>query len=72
MNNLRIIREEQSFTKKDLANAVGVTERYISFIEQGTRTPSLDIASKIANIFLSSNCTKNTFNNKSKSKEKSA
>ncbi|WP_432719121.1 helix-turn-helix transcriptional regulator [Pectinatus frisingensis] len=75
MNYLKIVREKQCFTKRDLANAVGVTERYISFIEQGKRTPSLEIAGKIArvldnsvdNIFLPVKCTKSTLKDKEKS-----
>ncbi|WP_196604600.1 helix-turn-helix transcriptional regulator [Pectinatus haikarae] len=69
MNKLKIIREKNNLTKQELANAIGVTVRYIAFIEQGKRTPSLEIASKIAiilnssidNIFISNLCTKSTY-----------
>ena len=48
-----------------LASAVGVTQRYIGFIEAGDRTPSLKVAKKIADvlgstvddIFLPKKCT---------------
>lgn len=75
MNFLKEIREKNNLTKQQLANKIGVTERYIAFIEQGERTPSLEIAGKIANvlkssvdhIFLSAKCTNSTLNSKEKS-----
>ena len=70
MNYLKKIRVENGLTKQQLANAIGVTERYIAFIEQGKRTPSLEMAGKIAKIlnssvdkiFLPSCCTESTHN----------
>lgn len=68
MNRLKNIREKNKLTKQQLAISVGVTERYIAFIEKGKRTPSLDIAGKIAKtlnssvdyIFLPYKCTIST------------
>lgn len=69
MNNLRKIRNENKLTQQDLAIKLGVTQRYIAFIEKGDRTPSLENACKIAEIlktsvekiFLPLKCTKSTF-----------
>ncbi|CEO06000.1 DNA binding protein [[Clostridium] sordellii] len=38
-------------TQTQLGELLGVTPRYIAFLEKGERTPSLDIAFKIAKIF---------------------
>ena len=54
-----------NLSQDQLASAVGVTQRYIGFIEAGDRTPSLKVAKKIADaldstvddIFLSKECT---------------
>lgn len=68
MNRLRDIRTSKDISQQELANKIGVTQRYIAFIEQNERTPSLGTAFKIANslgvsieeIFLSLKCTKST------------
>ena len=39
--NIKQLRQEQKITQKDLANALGVTQRKISFMETGTTEPSL-------------------------------
>jgi len=65
MNNLREIRIKKKLTQQDLASKIGVTQRYIAFIEKGDRTPSLENACKMAvvlktsveEIFLSVKCT---------------
>lgn len=54
-----------NLSQDQLASAVGVTQRYIGFIEAGDRTPSLKVAKKIADvlnstvddIFLPKKCT---------------
>lgn len=54
-----------NLSQDQLASAVGVTQRYIGFIEAGDRTPSLKVAKKIADvldstvddIFLTKKCT---------------
>ena len=65
INELRKYREVANLSQDQLASAVGVTQRYIGFIEAGDRTPSLKVAKKIADvlnstvddIFLSKECT---------------
>lgn len=68
MNKVKDKRIEKNLTQLELANLVGVTPKYIGFIENGERNPSLQVAQKIANalgygiddIFLRSGCTKCT------------
>ena len=48
MNKLKEIRVKNNLTQQELANKLGVTQRYIAFIENGDRTPSLENACKIA------------------------
>lgn len=68
INQLRNIRESRGLSQTELAYKVGVTPRYVAFIETGDRNPSLKTASKIAevlnttvdDIFLSNKCTKCT------------
>ena len=65
INELRKYREAANLSQDQLASAVGVTQRYIGFIEAGDRTPSLKVAKKIADvlnstvddIFLPKKCT---------------
>jgi putative transcriptional regulator len=72
MNALREIRIKNQLTQQELANQLGVTQRYVAFVEKGERTPSLDIAFKMAailrssveDIFLSKMCTKSTHDTK--------
>lgn len=69
MNKLKEYREKKSLSREQLAVELGVSGRYIAFLEQGERTPSLNTAIKIANyfgtsiedIFLNKKCTKSTF-----------
>lgn len=69
MNNLKEIRSKNKLTQQELAMKIGVTQRYIAFIEKGDRTPSLENACKIAKIlktsveqiFLTPNCTNSTY-----------
>jgi putative transcriptional regulator len=51
MNALKELRLEKKISQNQLANAIQVTPKYISFLENGERTPSLDIAKKIASYF---------------------
>ena len=46
INELRKYREMANLSQDQLASAVGVTQRYIGFIEAGDRTPSLKVAKK--------------------------
>lgn len=69
MNNIKKYREENSLTREQLASELGLTGRYIAFLERGERTPSLNTAVKISeyfgvkieDIFLNNKCTKSTF-----------
>lgn len=68
MSKLRDIRKSKNISQEQLAVDVGITVRYIAFLESGDRSPSLTIAFKIAkalgvsieDIFLPSECTKCT------------
>ncbi|MES5892932.1 helix-turn-helix domain-containing protein [Bacillus cereus group sp. RP43] len=48
MNVITKLRKEQDITQEDLALKVGITRAYLSNIENGKHTPSLDVAFKIA------------------------
>lgn len=41
-------RKKKELTQEQLAETIGVSTRYIGFIEQGQRVPSLKTADKIA------------------------
>jgi putative transcriptional regulator len=66
MNKLKEIRMKNNISQELLACKVGVTVRYIAFLESGARKPSIDVAFKIAkvlkatvdDIFLPRKCTK--------------
>ncbi|MDD2233647.1 MAG: helix-turn-helix transcriptional regulator [Desulfitobacteriaceae bacterium] len=68
MNVLKEVRISKKKTIEDLADAVKVSKRHISFIETGKRNPSLELAFEIAHyfkmtvdeIFLPRNCTNST------------
>ncbi|WP_057566543.1 helix-turn-helix transcriptional regulator [Paraclostridium sordellii] len=51
MNKIKYLRNINKMTQTQLGELLGVTPRYIAFLEKGERTPSLDIAFKIAKIF---------------------
>lgn len=48
MNKLKEKRIKQNISRMELAVAAGVGARYIGFIEENKRNPSLEIAYKIA------------------------
>ena len=68
MPKLKEIRLKRNISQEELAYKVGVTVRYIAFLEAGVRKPSITLAFKIANvlntsiekIFLPSECTECT------------
>lgn len=72
MKNLKTLRENAGLTREELAVKLGLSGRYIAFIEDGERTPSLNTAKSIANyfnvtvdeIFLNTKCTNSTLNKK--------
>lgn len=49
-NRLKKLRENTGMTQTELAFKVGVTERYIAFLESGARKPSLVLAWKISRL----------------------
>lgn len=73
MKDLKTLRKNAGLTREELAVKLGLSGRYIAFIEDGERTPSLNTANLIANyfgtsvdeIFLNTECTNSTFTNKS-------
>ena len=50
MNRLKELREKAGLSYEELAVKLGVSVRYIRFIETGDRTPSLRIALKISKL----------------------
>lgn len=69
MNRVMQYRKAKKLTRTELAANVGVSERYIFFIEKGERTPSMKVAKRLAevlcagieDIFLDDTCTKSTY-----------
>jgi transcriptional regulator with XRE-family HTH domain len=49
--NLRELRRQQDKTQLDLANELHVTAQYISFLETGRKTPSIDFVLLCAELF---------------------
>lgn len=43
-------RKKKNLTQDQLAEIIGVSTRYIGFIEQGQRSPSIKTADKIARV----------------------
>lgn len=68
MNNLKQIRIENKLSREELSSKLGLTARYIAFLENGERNPSLPTAYRISDffnkpvedIFLNTKCTKST------------
>jgi DNA-binding XRE family transcriptional regulator len=50
-NRIALLRTEQSTTRQELAEKVGVNYQTIGFIERGDYFPSLELAFKIAEVF---------------------
>lgn len=46
--NLRLLRKAKKIKQRELAEGVGITQAYLSYIEKGKRNPTLDIVEKIA------------------------
>ena len=51
LNKLKEFRIKNGLSQSELAKEIGVTVRYIAFIEAGQRTPSLTIGIQIARFF---------------------
>lgn len=44
---IRFVRLAQGMSQEELANKSGVSDTFISFVENGNRTPSWDVAERI-------------------------
>lgn len=51
VKTLRKMREDLKLSKKEVAQKIGVSERYIFSIEKGERTPSDKIRGKLSKIY---------------------
>lgn len=49
--NIKSYRQSRSMTQKELADFLGYTESYISYIEKGERKISVDDLERIAKLF---------------------
>lgn len=49
-NNLKYFRKKNNMTQFELAKKLGVSPRYIAFLEAGERLPSLSLALKMEDI----------------------
>lgn len=49
-NWLKKIRNEKGLTQQDVANSGGFARTYYTMVEQGKRTPSVDVAKSIARV----------------------
>lgn len=49
--NVQRLRDERSMSQGELADAIGVHQTHISKIERGVKSPSLDVAQKLAQYF---------------------
>ena len=49
-DELRHIREMTGMSQEDLAEEVGLTQVMVSYIENGTRRPSVETAKRIAKV----------------------
>lgn len=50
-SNIRVRREHSGLTQKELAEKMGVQQTYVSYLEVGTKIPTLANASKLSEIF---------------------
>ena len=51
MNNVKEIRTERSLTQTNVSEKAGITQAYLSQIENGKRSMSIVTAVKLANVF---------------------
>jgi Zn-dependent peptidase ImmA (M78 family)/DNA-binding XRE family transcriptional regulator len=49
-SRLTIARKRREYTKKRLADAIGITDRMVSFYEAGTKAPSSEALVRLANV----------------------
>ncbi|MBC3863661.1 helix-turn-helix transcriptional regulator [Undibacterium jejuense] len=50
-NRISVFRAERNISRKELAEAVGVNNQTIGYLERGDYKPSLELAMKIAQYF---------------------
>ena len=50
-NRIALFRAERGVSRRDLAEAVGVNNQTIGYLERGDYKPSLELAMKIADYF---------------------
>lgn len=50
-NRIALFRAEQAVSRRELAEAVGVNNQTIGYLERGDYKPSLELALKIAQFF---------------------
>jgi len=50
-NRIEILRKEKSFTRRELAEKIGVNFQTIGYLEREEYNPSLDLAFRISEIF---------------------
>lgn len=48
INNMRVYRIKKNLSMKELSLTTGISERYLYFIENGEKTPSIKTARKIS------------------------
>ena len=49
--NLRYLRISQNWTQEHLAERLGVSVNFVSFVERGIKSPSFDLLEQIAKAF---------------------
>jgi len=50
-NRISLLREERGFSRKELAEKIGVNFQTVGYLERGEYNPSLDLALRIGEIF---------------------
>lgn len=48
--NIKILRASKEIRQKELAKTLGITQNYLSMIENGSKKPSLTLLEKLADI----------------------
>ena len=51
LKKLKDLREDSDLTQKEIADILGISQRYYSNLESGNRTLSVDLLIKIANFY---------------------
>ena len=48
--NVKVFRKRKNYTQKQLADAIPITQQYVSKFEKGKAEPSLDILTSLAKV----------------------